>query len=141
MRIKPLDIYEFPNKDFCVAFLRDNQTFFTFDKEDRDIVEKHSWREDRDGYIRGHVVGNHKQDEKLHRVIKEKYEDISGKLVDHKNHIIKDNRNKNLRSCTNRENLLNRINESNTGYKNICYIERDKKYRVKFSKKRNWTCK
>ena len=56
MNTKPPIIYEFPDKDFCVAFLKDNQTFFTFDKKDKYIVERHSWREDKDGYIQGHIV-------------------------------------------------------------------------------------
>lgn len=134
---KPI-IYEFPGKDFCVGFLNDNRTFFTFDKYDKSVVETHAWREDKDGYIRGHIVGNHIKDERLHRVIKKNHgEDISGKMIDHKNHNVKDNRNSNLRICNNHENQLNRniVSKSNSGYKNISYKKKNNMYEVTINRK------
>jgi hypothetical protein len=55
-----------------------------------------------------------------------------GKYTDHVNHNELDNRQKNLRICTNRENLCNRPKQHNntSGYKGVSWHKRNKKWQA-----------
>jgi hypothetical protein len=106
---------------------------FIVDDEDFDKVDSYTWRVDSHGYITANtkksVVG-YKRKIYLHRLI---LGFPKGKKVDHINGILSDNRKENLRTCTNAENLRNRVglNKNNTsGFRGICHRAKIEKFDV-----------
>lgn len=77
---------------------------FWVDLEDFEKVKNISWYEASTGYI--HHKDRNKHVIQLHRFVTNC---PKNKVVDHKNHNIKDNRKMNLRVCTQKENSANRI--------------------------------
>jgi hypothetical protein len=70
--------------------------------------------------------------EKMHRRIL-KLKPGDGKKTDHKNHDGVDNRNKNIRICTNRENAQNQIvkrSNNTSGFKGVSWDKQHKKWRA-----------
>lgn len=78
------------------------------DDEDYEELSKHKWYANVGGtaphlvYARGTING---KKVRMHRVIMKTTENL---VVDHKNHDTLDNRKKNLRNCTQKENQENR---------------------------------
>ncbi len=89
------------------------------------LLSKYSWYAVRDrkgfyarAWIRGRPVG-------MHRVL---LGAVTGQLVDHVNGDKLDNRLRNLRFCTARENAGNKRIKSSTGYKGVHFDKRAKKH-------------
>lgn len=89
---------------------------FLFDLEDYDLISKHCWYVDKDGYVLTRIRTQNKKSYLLsmHRLVMGlDYND--GYLVDHIGHDVSDNRKDNLRIVTEQENNMNRKKtEANT---------------------------
>ena len=85
--------------------------FALVDDEDYERVNRYKWHYSKRGYAIGYVRGKHV---KMHRFILRLR---SKKLVDHINHNKVDNRRKNIRVCTTRDNLRNAKPYGNKEYK------------------------
>lgn len=95
------------------------------DTEDIDKVKQHRWSLDKDGYVVSDSI-------RLHRYV---MNCPKGKIVDHINHDVSDNRKCNLRICSVSENNMNsRMKNNKLGVRNIHYCERDKCYVCQISK-------
>lgn len=84
-----------------------------YDKDDQHIIDKYIWHINDSGYAvwRG-VIDGKKSTIRLHRLINNT---PKGKLTDHINHNRLDNRRKNLRTCTQSENMRN-LSDQGKGY-------------------------
>lgn len=91
-------------KQLVVGKTTNTKAEFMFDLEDFEKVKQFNWYEASNGYITHKDRG--KPVLQLHRFITDCPQ---GKVVDHMNHNKKDNRKKNLRVCTQKENANNRI--------------------------------
>ena len=92
--------------DYGIGYTANNETFF-FDKDDYNLIKSYTWRLSPDGYIITTANGNLIR---MHILI---MSPPKGKDVDHKNHIISDNRKFNLRICEHYQNII-----SSTTYTN-----------------------
>jgi len=104
-----------------------NGKYFLFDTEDTEKVKKHKWNVPPSGYVETTVYEDGKQKvSRLHRVL---LDAAPGTYVDHINGQRWDNRKKNLRIATNKENIRNqRLSKANTtGYKGVSIDKRRKK--------------
>lgn len=75
-----------------------------FDEEDLDVVTACLWNVDTLGYCSGLYQG---EEIRLHRAIMQKYAQIDGLEIDHRNGVIDDYRKSNLRVATHAENMKN----------------------------------
>lgn len=89
--------------DYVIGYATNTNNIFYIDNDDYEKIKDISWYEASNGYM------SHKERNKkvilMHRYILDVKND---KLVDHINHNKRDNRKKNLRLVTHRENNLNR---------------------------------
>ena len=85
--------------------------YFLIDKEDYEKVKDISWYKANTGYA---INKNRDQVLLLHRLVTNAPE---GLVVDHLNHVKTDNRKSNLRVCTQKENVRNRLTEPKCIYK------------------------
>ena len=86
--------------DYVIGYTTNTNNPFYIDAEDYEKVKEYCWSEMSNGYISAYS-----QNILLHRFVTNC---PKGKVVDHINHNIKDNRKINLSVCTQRENSLNR---------------------------------
>lgn len=102
---------------------------FTVDLEDLEKVRYHKWR-----LSHGHVVtgcsSKGQQRDLSHVVLGFSKEDADGKVIDHRDGNPLNNRKRNLRICTQPENLLNKaLSRSNTsGYTGVSYDSQRDRY-------------
>ena len=97
------------------------------DLEDIDRIKQHRWYFD-GRYVRGHVSKSNRQ--KLHRFIM----NISSEMViDHINHNPLDNRKCNLRVCTQQQNCINKVKQSNntSGHSGVGWYKKYNKWRAR----------
>lgn len=86
---------------------------FYFDPEDIDVVLKHKWTLNNNGYVRAtKKIDGHMKPVYLHREILKKYQDMEGLVSDHINHDKVDERKENLRACTIQENTFNKSKDN-----------------------------
>ena len=100
-----------------------------FDKEDYDIVCKYNWRILKNKQGNNYYVISNQNNILMHRLIMKFPKE---KVIDHKNHNGLDNRKKNLKICSQYENMQNqskRINNK-SGYSNICFEKNRNKWVV-----------
>lgn len=90
------------------------------------LIGKHKWCIDNKGYVSCKINGKRV---KLHRLISNAPE---GMLVDHINHNTLDNREENLRVCTNQENMFNQKIKPNSvsGYKGVIWDKKRNMWRA-----------
>lgn len=103
------------------------------DKKDFKLISKHNWRGDKKKcgkvYARSTCSKFY-----MHRVIKNAKK---GLVVDHKNGNTLDNRNRNLRTCSHKNNLANqRVQKRNKSskFKGVCFSTRNGKWRAYINK-------
>lgn len=116
--------------DDCTVYGFDKKGHkFSFDLQDFNIVWRHRWSVDFNGYVIGSDFG---KQIKLHRLL---LDPKQGELVDHVNGNASDNRRSNLRLCDYRENLSNSGIHSNnsTGYKGVVLLMNGK-YKAQISR-------
>lgn len=89
--------------EFGIGFTYDTGKIFYFDKEDFDLIKDYSWGENTDGYI---VSIKKNKEVLMHRLVLG-LERSDGKVVDHINHNVWDNRKSMLRITTTAENVRN----------------------------------
>ncbi len=89
---------------------------------------------DSKGYAQVYIRGSHPyRTARVARVIMARYENIEGKMVDHRNHNKLDNRRENLRICSQSQNNANSIKKKSgcrSRYKGVC-VGRDGKWSVR----------
>lgn len=91
--------------DHGIAFYDNYDGYFIFDMEDLPLIRKHHWSAKKNGNrIEPYTIVNRKKI-KLSRLLMNTPEDLE---VDHINHEPNDARKKNMRNCTQEENLKNR---------------------------------
>lgn len=92
--------------DYGIGYTTNNEPFF-FDKDDYDLIKSYTWRSNPDGYIitvaQGKLI-------RMHILI---MNSPNGKDVDHKNHVVFDNRKSNLRICEHYQNIISSTTYSN----------------------------
>lgn len=110
------NIYKF-NENTIIG-ITSNGDEFIFDFEYYDIVKKHYWYTDNNGYIS--TKSGTKKLLQLHKLITNTNGD---KIIDHINRDKKDNRKENLRVCTARENCINRgmLKNNTSGTMGVCF--------------------
>lgn len=118
-------------KDYVIGYTTNTNKKFYIDKEDYEKIKNISWFENKSGYI----LHKNKKILFLHRFIMNAPND---KVVDHINHKPYDNRKKNLRLVTQKENSLNRKTKPKGITKNIVdgktyYMVQLKGYRGNYS--------
>ncbi len=105
------------------------------DNLDVDTVSKYKWYLNADGY----AIGGKDNRTRLHRFLLKPDRDND---IDHINNNRLDNRRKNLRECTRKENIRNNSNRegSSSQYKGVAYVARDNKYstRIKVDGEEIW---
>ena len=89
------------NGNITIGYLNDGSTFI-FDTDDLDNVKQYYWNQSSYGYIKA----GSRQKLALHRLIANC---PKGKVVDHINGNIRDNRKANLRICTQHQNSMNNV--------------------------------
>lgn len=93
--------------EYGVGFTSNGDTFY-FDKEDYDIISNYVWHKDKYGYMKTNLIVNGKRTLSLmHRMIAIENGYDENFVIDHINRVKTDNRKKNLRTCTIRENIIN----------------------------------
>jgi len=97
-------------------------------------IKKEVGSKDKDGYLLFNLYGKKVRN---HRFIYENYHNIKLKpeeIINHKNHILNDNRICNLEVVNHQQNMQYLSStRSNTGFKNICYKKDRNKYNLQFS--------
>ena len=83
---------------------------FAFSVEDFDRIRDICWYKDSKGYVASKADGNNI---KMHRLITGCPENME---VDHRNHVIADNRRENLIVCTHKQNMQNKMPSINSFY-------------------------
>lgn len=93
-----------------------NGRSFVVDDEDFELINQHRWRPDKDGYPRTSFRNEGKFiDKRINRFIMEQHShDIKGKIVDHKDGNILDNRKSNLRVTDKKGNAWNKTRKVET---------------------------
>lgn len=115
--------------------------FTMIDDEDYDLVSGYNWRQTMEGYVTTHLSRLLDPNKKqkgilLHRLIMNVLDDKSI-VIDHKNGNILDNRRKNLRICSPKENSRNRKCRYYLKYKGIEKLKSGKfRARILINKKR-----
>lgn len=95
--------------EYGIGFFNDGTTFL-FDLEDFPLIKDFTWHKNDNGY----VVTTYKNKRiRMHRLVLRLGDYNLFEEVDHKNHNRNDNRKSNLRICTHRENMFNRVDPSN----------------------------
>lgn len=127
----------YKHEEGYIVGVTSNGTKFYIDKEDLDVVQHFSWYIDEYGYIRTKDYSCGIQSIRLHRMVLH-LEDPETK-VDHINSNKVDNRKSNLRVCTQAENCMNRMMQSNntSGYKGVCWKKGNNKWvaRIRLNRK------
>lgn len=121
--------------DYVVGIF-DNGTTMMFDADDLELVSAHNWHIDSGGYP---CAWNDGKMTRLHRLL---LQDIpNGLVVDHINRKKLDNRRKNLRVVTQKENAHNAsVRTNNTsGVPGVFFDKRAKRWRSQISKGRKTT--
>lgn len=114
---------------YCIG-ITNSGTEFMFDEDDIDIVSCRTWYLGLNGYVSSKTT---KESVALHRLVlglSDGAEDERGKiLVDHINGNTLDNRKQNLRTCSYKENAMNKnAASSNTGVVGVSYIQSEDVY-------------
>lgn len=112
-RLSKENTYE-EKDDYIIGYTENNYKFL-IDKDDFERIKKHYWGHDGNGYLKNIHVGA------MHRYILSLNGD-SPIIVDHINHIRHDNRKCNLRTCTTKENSMNKEKVSNNTSGKIGYF-------------------
>lgn len=92
--------------DYGIGYTAKGESFF-FDKEDYDLIKPYTWWLNPDGYVITMVCG---KTIRMHILV---MNPPKRKDVDHKNHIVSDNRKSNLRICEHYQNIINSTTYSN----------------------------
>ena len=127
LRSKNLNEYDLSG-EYGIGYFVDS-TAFLFDLEDYDLIKDYTWYKSDSGY----ALTTYKNKRiRMHRLILGLGDYNLSEEVDHKNHNRSDNRKSNLRVCSHRENMFNRVEPSNNTSGHIG-VSRDKdtgKYRT-----------
>lgn len=93
-----------------------------FDEEDIDVATACLWTIDSVGYCSGEYQGKRIR---LHRAIMQKYYDIDGVEIDHRNGDLNDYRKSNLRLASHADNMKNRKTSSHntSGHKGVAQTQ------------------
>lgn len=121
--------------NITIIFTTDNN-YILIDTEDYDKVKKYCWSISSNGYAQARDYDKYNSCVLMHRIIMDA---PNNKVVDHKNHIILDNRKENLRICKQRNNMANsNLSKANTsGYKGVYWSNEKNKWYVKIGYKNN----
>lgn len=92
-----------PDDKIAIVYSTNTNNPFIIDIDDYEKIKDYAWFESSVGYLM--EKSSKKSGRLLHRVIMDA---PKGKVVDHLNHNIKDNRKQNLRVCSQSENVMNR---------------------------------
>lgn len=123
--------------DYGIGYTTKGEEFY-FDLEDYDLIKDYCWRVKSDGYIVSsiYINQNYKKQIFMHRIIMGCNDEL---LIDHINHIKKDNRKINLRKVTDQQNNMNNYirKDNNSGVTGVFF---DKKRflwvaQIRFNKK------
>jgi hypothetical protein len=112
-----------------IIFTSDNN-FILIDTEEYVRICNYCWSITSNGYAQARDCNEFNSVVLMHRIIMDA---PKGKVVDHKNHIILDNRKENMRLCTQLENVKNQLlSKANTsGYKGVYWSTEKEKWYVK----------
>jgi hypothetical protein len=103
------------------------------DEEDYRTLNKVKWQADKHGY----AIRTERRNGKVYRVSMSRLimnmTKNNGLVVDHINGCVRDNRRKNLRVCTQAQNLLNRrgVSSNKSGFKGVSWYPPLKKWRAR----------
>ena len=117
-----------------------NNTYTLIDNVDYNLVSKHKWHyciKRNKKYVRTNIIKNKKITVLyLHRLI---LDAKKGQYVDHINGNPLDNRRKNLRICTNQQNLTNAGPQKNnkSGYRGVYWAKSNRKWCAQITHKGN----
>lgn len=134
-RLDPNDIIV--EEDIALIVMRDTMGKETgramIDKSDIDVAKKHKWYLNNSGYAITRV--NHKEQILLHRLIMNL---PPSKQIDHVNRNTLDNRQDNLRICTQEQNTYNTKvrSDSTTGVTGVDFDKRRNKWRARINFKK-----
>ena len=125
--------YDKYNQDFIIGYTQNNEPFY-FDKEDFDTIKQFIWYIGKDGYVVTHNLKSTKENGlpkliRMHRLVLK----INDKntFVDHQNRCRNDNRKKNLRIATARQNSMNsskQVGDNTSKFKGVCYHKNAQKW-------------
>lgn len=112
-----------------IIFTSDNN-YILIDTEDYNKVKNYCWSVTENGYAQARDCSKINSVVLMHRIIMNA---SKGEVVDHKNHIILDNRKENLRLCTQCNNMVNQVlSKVNTsGYKGVYWNNEKEKWYAK----------
>lgn len=121
--------YDLSSYDYGVCLIKGIKVLF--DKEDYDLIKDYIWNVAKNNYVKSNCKTNGEILDKTVRMhILITHSDPKKYDVDHKNHIITDNRKSNLRIVLHNENLMNTKLYSNntTGVKGVYWDKSRKKW-------------
>lgn len=122
--VKALNKFEFKD-EYVIGYTTKGQQFL-FSQEDYDLIAKHTWCINKQGYVVANIKG---KVVKINRYIL----NFPEKCVDHINNIKTDNRRENLRVCTSKENAHNQRKPKNkVGFQGIT-LTKFGRYRARIS--------
>ena len=117
-------------KDCAIVFTSKDKKIF-IDIEDVEKIDKYTWNINSTGYARTEIGGRkNKISIMMHRLIMNAKD---GEVVDHINHNTVDNRKKNLRICSQKDNVrYARVRTDNiSGVTGVGYTKREGKWRAR----------
>lgn len=123
------------SKEYGIGYTHNTNKEFYFDLDDYELISKYSWSENNDGYIYCKRKINGKYFTiLLHRLVMGVLDNPLVQ-VDHKKHIVYDNRKSQLRVCSLGQNNLNHkiMKNNTTGYNGVGFDKRNGMYTATIS--------